>query len=538
MPNIVEYVLWRGDLTFEESPINKIDNLVFCHLTYADMTSVFAENESITIEELWKRLGGNAQFKLLTSGDEDIRLLEACAKSRRFGKLKMTDYEDNIEIENNKQFAAVTYHLNDEEVFIAYRGTDDTIVGWKEDCMLSYCKVPAQEHALDYAKKVIAKNSKCYIGGHSKGGNLALFAAAFLDKDELLKVKKVFLNDSPGFCKEVIETKYIEMIDDKCIRITPEFCIVGAIFEPRISESYIVKSDASQMLQHNMLSWQVKGTSLETSENHDAFANTVNDMLAKFIDKMDNLEDREAFVGAIFDTMGENGAVTIADFMGKGPNAIENLLVKVIGENKEGVNPLKRVKQNISNDIKNTSMGKAWSEESDKKAAIRIILSIVVSVLCYLIPKSFIEVTVAITIFLGMAYQLVQTCYHLFESKFDFAKEKVRINISIALVVIYTILIVKDHALFLVSTILLGVFFLMSSYNCALKIKECGQNRLAKARYIFETILSAMCGVYSIASSSVSLNWYTMSVGSYIFIDAIFEMIRLYRKRKRDKGGF
>lgn len=105
-----------------------------------------------------------------------------------------------------------------------------------------------------------------------------------------------------------------------------------------------------------------------------------------------------------------------------------------------------------------------------------------------------------------MAYQLVQTCYHLFESKFDFANEKVRINISIALVVIYTILIVKDHALFLVSTILLGVFFLMSSYNCALKIKECGQNRLAKARYIF--------------------------------IDAIFEMIRLYRKRKRDKGGF
>ncbi|MCR5545611.1 MAG: DUF308 domain-containing protein, partial [Lachnospiraceae bacterium] len=97
---------------------------------------------------------------------------------------------------------------------------------------------------------------------------------------------------------------------------------------------------------------------------------------------------------------------------------------------------------------------------------------------------------------------------------------------------IYAILIVKDHALFLVSSIILGIFFIMSSYHCALRVHSIKDDKLAKARYIFETILSFVFGGYLIVSSDVSLTWYTMSVGSYMFIDAIFEAIHLYRKRK------
>ncbi|MCR4673755.1 MAG: DUF2974 domain-containing protein [Lachnospiraceae bacterium] len=532
MANIIDYVSWRGDFTFEERPMNKVDNLIFCHLSYLDMTELFMAQESYTIAEIWEHLGDRAEFRILSSDGKDRELLEACAKSKRFADILVTDYEDNTEVRENKQFAAVTFHINEENAYIVYRGTDDTIVGWKEDFMLSYCKVPAQKQALDYAKRMIAKNKFCYIGGHSKGGNLALYASAFLEKEEFSKVKRVFLNDSPGFCPDVLDTSRIQAINHKCIRTTPEFCIVGAIFEPEITKSYIVKSDATQMMQHSMLSWQIKGVEFEEVEDHDVYADALNGLLDKFIEKMDNLEDRQAFVNSIFDTMAEDGAVTIEDFTKKGPAAIENVLVSVLGENAEGLNPLKSVRENVTGDFKNSPLWKFWDEKSDGKTILRIAGSILVGILCYKIPENLIEVVFAILIFGAVAYQLGLTGYHLIKSKFNFYKERLRVNISIILIVIHAILIVKDHALFLVSSIILGIFFIMSSYHCALRVHSCGENKLAKARYIFETVLSFIFGGYLIVSSDVSLTWYTMSVGSYMFFDAIFEAIHLYRKRK------
>ena len=126
MANIIDYVLWRGDYTFEDDKCNLVDNFIFCQLSYMDMTELFSENESLTIGQVWDKIGSAVKFKLLTESEQNSKLLEVCAHSNRFRNVLISDYEDNTEIRENKQFAAMTFHLNDENAFVAFRGTDET----------------------------------------------------------------------------------------------------------------------------------------------------------------------------------------------------------------------------------------------------------------------------------------------------------------------------------------------------------------------------------------------------------------------------
>ena len=533
MANIIDYVLWRGDFPFEKEKCNMIDNFIFCQLSYMDMTEIFSEHESITIAQLWEKAGSEVKFKLLMDSNQNSRLLEVCAHSKRFQNVVITDYVDNTEVRENKQFAAMTFRLNGEDSFIAFRGTDETIVGWKEDFMLSYCKVPAQKQALEYATRGIAHCKNCFLGGHSKGANLALFAAAHLENSLYEKVDRIFLNDGPGFCPDVLDTGLIRRIDEKCIRTTPEYCIVGAIFEPEITNSYIVKSNENQMLQHNLMSWQVIGNKPELASTHDIYSEAINRVFDKFIEKMDHLEDRQVFVNSIFDTMAQNGASTIAEFMSEGPNAMENLIVTVLGENEEGINPLNSVLRNVKLDIKQTKGWKLWKDVTEKKDIVRISLSLVIAALCFLIPKNLIETVFAVLVAVGMFYQISQTIYHLWLSKWDFEKERLRIAISFVLVIAYVVLMIKDHALFLVSSIILGFFFIYSTYRCLLKIRLYKNDKFKRFRYGYEMVLSALCGGYLILSSSVSIQWYTLSMGFVIITDAVFEMIALWRRTRQ-----
>ncbi|MCR5605809.1 MAG: DUF2974 domain-containing protein [Treponema sp.] len=536
MANLIEYVKWRGDITFNERPFNILDNLVLCHIGYLNMIRPLYNRDSLTVREIWEAVGYNAEFMLVSKSKKDSDFLEVCANTERFGNVVVSDYVDDTNIKENKQFAAMTFHTDAKDNIVVFRGTDNTIVGWKEDFMMSYCKIPAQEMALEYIQKIVRKYESIYVCGHSKGGNLALFSVAHLNQVEFGKIKKVYLNDSPGFCNDVLDTGLINQVDSKCVRITPEYCIVGAIFEPNISESYIVKSSEVQMLQHGVLSWQVDENGLQTIEKHDATSEYINELFDKFIEKMENLDDRQAFVNSIFDTMGEGGAVTIDDFMKKGPRAFENLLITVIGDNEDGLNPLKSVKDNVFADLKSTPIAKVIDEQSDKKSIYRVLVGLVVGILCFVIPGALIETSFAIGMFLVIAYQISITIHRLMKCKWDLNKERVRVTISIALVAAYAVLIVKDDALFLFSSVLFGIFFLANAYQSMISFKAT-KDKLSRTRHVFEALLTFIFGGYLIVGPDVGITWYTMSCGAFFFLDAVFELIHIYRVNHRDGGS-
>jgi len=533
MSNIIDYVKWRGDITFSERPFNIIDNLVFCHLVYLDMADAFESRDSMTLREVSDYLGNLASFKLVTKNPDDKKFFELCATSKRYQDIVISNFVDDTNISENKQFAAATFHINQEDSLIVFRGTDATIVGWKEDFMMSYCKVPAQELAYKYVLNSLADNpdQSYYLAGHSKGANLALYAAAHLTDAQLFRVKKVFLNDGPGFCKDVLDTNLITRVDPKCVRITPEYCIVGAIFEPSISKSYIVKSSGVQMMQHGILTWQINENGLDTIQEHDYTSDQINLLFDKFIEKMDDLKNRQAFVNSIFDTMGENGAVTIEDFMKGGPSAFENLIITVIGDNDEGINPLKSVKDNVIDDIKKTPFAQAIKKQFDKKTIFKIVIELIISFLCFKIPQNLIPSVFAFAMFLLVLSQISMTIHHLYKSNWDLNKEKLRVNISIGLIVAYALLIVKDDALILFSSIVLGIFFLVNSYQYVLTAKA-ATDKYSKARYIFEAVLTFFYGGYLMVGPDIGLKTFTTSCCVYFLLDAVFEIIHIYRVKK------
>ena len=188
MPNLMDYLEWRGDLTFSEAPLNEVDNLAFCLLSYVDLDGIVPADPRMGKVTL-RAAAAEYFFSHPESGDRPLGLIipadililfRRMAHTRRFRDLELTGFVSEISEERQTQFASLTLLLPEEGVFVAFRGTDDTLVGWKEDFNMTFQQtIPAQRLALQYTREVAAEYlAPMRLAGHSKGGNLAVFAAA------------------------------------------------------------------------------------------------------------------------------------------------------------------------------------------------------------------------------------------------------------------------------------------------------------------------------------------------------------------------
>ena len=241
MEKLADYVRWIGSLDFSVYPFREADALILCIISYYDLAPVFAEEKpEHTVSDCIPMIEAGEAKLMITGGDYgNGEILETAARSRRFGSLRLSDYENKVRVDPPLQFSAVTFHAPDFS-FIAYRGTDASIAGWRENCMMSFTLTEAQALSLEYAERVIS-DGVWYIGGHSKGANHAQYAACHLSDEKWDKVGHVWLLDGPGFCPEVLDPKIDERIDPKTTRIIPEYDIVGMLFEPKITDTKIVR---------------------------------------------------------------------------------------------------------------------------------------------------------------------------------------------------------------------------------------------------------------------------------------------------------
>ncbi len=530
MANIIDYVKWRGDLSFAERSFTVVDNLVFSHLAYVDFNS-YLKDRSMTIEEIYRITGENILYKCLTTTNDDKEFFKACAFSKRFSKVKVLNFVEETDPKTNIQFAAMTFEMDDGKKIIIFRGTDETIVGWKEDFMLSYTPVPAQKRALEYLSKALDTDEKFFVAGHSKGANLALYSASYINEDKQNKITKIYLNDGPGFCDEVLDNSLIKKIDSKCVRIVPTYAVVGKLFEPQISESYIVNSYAAGLDQHTLTTWKVDAEGLCCARDYDPDSYAVNNIFKSFIESMDK-EHRESFVSLLFDTMQENGAVTIADFMKGGPAAFENVLIKVVGEDDTGKSPVKHIWENVRAKYKKRNENKDPDKSALKWKIFRMIAFLLMGILCMWIPKYLIRAFIAFALFAVTMYQVVLTIIHLAKNKWNLAADKLRINICIIMIVFFVLLLIKGEALFVFTSGIFGIFFLMFSNQCLIKFKEEKTDRLRKNRYLFEVIMTFLLGAFILVAPDMDLTWYTYACGVFFIIDFVFEVIDLIRGRK------
>lgn len=525
--HLTEYVKWRGDISFEERALTIIDNLVLCQLGYLDLKPIWNEDtESMTLREAVEKLDGKFSYKLAVSSADDDAFTRACADSMRFGTLKISNYVDIVSPDSNEQFAAVTFSMSDEKAVIVFRGTDDTIVGWKEDFMLSYTRVPAQAEALKYAENIVHQYDQCYIAGHSKGANLALYASSYMNDELFQRVEKIYLNDGPGFCEDILDTQRIDRIKAKAVRITPEFCVIGGIFEPDIPLNYIVRSSGSQLLQHDLQTWEIEDGKLVLLEKHDDISEKINQVFDKFIEKMD-MENREAFVHRIFDTMSEKGAVTINDFMNEGIGAFENLLIKVVGKSEFDVNPVQNISNTVIKDIKESKTVKKLKERTATKRLIKIGIAFWLGLMSLYFPFFFMKFLFTGLLLFIIAFEIFLTGKHLKESKWDLKAEKPRVYLCAGLIVLFTLIHAKEGAVFILASGIFGLNFIFIAYQLMIKFKASRGMKIKRARYMFEAVISLIDGVYILFVPEVADGWYMLITGCFLIMDSIFEFIGL-----------
>lgn len=269
MAGLSDYLLWRGDITFEEVPLNVVDALLLSQISYLNLKGIIGDGEErqeCTIAQASKRywalhtqeeLETYVAFALRTTGN----LLREMAQTRRFSSLLLRNYASRLDTVAQEQFAAVEIVLGRKESYISYSGTDDSLIGWKEDfnmCFLS--PVPAQTDALAYLERVLKnKERKVYVGGHSKGGNLAVYASVKCRTEFQRNILRVYNFDGPGFNRAFIESSRYQKMKMKIETWVPESSIIGMLLEHE--EDYqVVKSNHVGIMQHDVTSWEVIGS--------------------------------------------------------------------------------------------------------------------------------------------------------------------------------------------------------------------------------------------------------------------------------------
>lgn len=316
MASIYDYLKWRGDLSFKNSPFNEVDNLILSELAYINLDGIFTKKTmSIkeTLDTFFERYNEKQVMSQFPLSQNPIPFFKELANSKRFGNLKITNYVNQISKEEAKQFSGLIIKINFNTVYIAFKGTDNTLVGWKEDFNMSYMNiVPSQKEAVNFVNhNVRLKYRHIYLGGHSKGGNLAVYAAVTCKKKIQRRIKCVFNNDGPGFLDDfIVSSNYVRMVP-KIITILPETSIIGMLLNHK-GEYKVVKSNATGIWQHDSLSWQVSKDHFITIKEVDETSNKIRLTITKWLQKSDK-KQREVFINTLFNLLSNNNIDTIEE---------------------------------------------------------------------------------------------------------------------------------------------------------------------------------------------------------------------------------
>lgn len=333
MGNIMDYISWRGDLSFAQSPFNEVDNLILACFSYVNLDGIPAVSgqKGIELKKLVKEFKKLHTIKELEADKSFIRLapfmMFEMAKSVRFGNCVIRNYVNEIVTEAEQQFAAVEIVLDDGTSYISFRGTDDTIIGWKEDFNLSTGVVPAQERAVEYMQRISDKASGMLrAGGHSKGGNLAIYGSVMC-KSVHDKILEIYSNDGPGFSKEFQESPETAEMMPKIIRIIPEYSIIGTLLEHE-KQPIIVASTSRGLLQHDGFSWEVQGPGLVRRDSLNKTALRFIEILHKWIDGMDT-EQKRLLIEDLFATLQASGYENLSEVQSGGLKSLAAMVKRL-----------------------------------------------------------------------------------------------------------------------------------------------------------------------------------------------------------------
>lgn len=334
MKNIINYTIEESD-TFRNKKFNAVDSLVLSQLAYLRFDR-FVPGLSdtaipVSIKEIASRENLDILFGDIWNSKNNRRLFFALANSPRFRDMKVVFYVNKIDNKTEKQFSAITFLLDDGSAYIAYRGTDSTFIGWKEDFNMAFISpVPSQEEGVAYLNAVADRIScQLRIGGHSKGGNIAVYSSMKCRQSVQKRITHVFSHDGPGFRDEVFQCHEYLFIKDRINKTLPQSSIIGMLLQHQEQYS-VIKSNRIWFMQHDSFSWLIDGSDFQYVQSVKKSALYMNGTLNQWVNSFDD-QKRELFVNTLFHIIQATNATTFHDLTGDWPQKAAAVLGAIRG---------------------------------------------------------------------------------------------------------------------------------------------------------------------------------------------------------------
>ena len=334
MKNMLDYIKEFGHVSFEERAFSEIDALVLTELEYLPLEKVVPSDENgenfVTVKEIAEYMQEHKQELFdenpMMITQERHEVSQVIADAPRFQSLKFFGVVSEWDKDTTKQFAAVTVEVEPSVRLVVFRGTDETLIGWKEDFLMTYSPlVAAQTDAKEYlAKQASLWGGDLMVSGHSKGGNLAIYAAATQEEDVQLRIVDIFCFDSPGLYRSVLETKGYQNIVPLAMRYIPQDSLVGLMLESEVPY-VIVKSNATGAMQHSAMTWEIEDGQFIKMEKLTKNSQLNDQTFKKWTESVSD-EELELFWNVFFELLFSVGIDTVNDLYGQFMHYVQEFL--------------------------------------------------------------------------------------------------------------------------------------------------------------------------------------------------------------------
>ena len=512
MANLTSYVKWYRNIPFEVQGFSALDNLVFSELAYCNYQLV--ENEVAPLSRC-----------LMDSSPVDKEFIQAIRTSLRFGSVLASHTLSELSQKNTVQFFAVQFTYQPGKHYIAFRGTDDNLVGWKEDLMIGYTTIRSQEHAVTYLEHVMEDNGRYLIGGHSKGGHLAVYASCYLSERKLALVDHVYDNDGPGLCPDVCDVSRLDRIRDRLTVIQPEFSVFGKIYEiPNPGEHIVVKAYGENLNQHSLRNWRVRDGELWTLEQNSDTSEWVSSLINSWYDN-ESEENRQVFTDELFKALAAAGATTRTQLLHSSKQDTQRIL-KAMADSDNAAKmtaarlPLSMIFGTFFKDLLNGRIRDAF-----RRPVIRGLALLLMGLVLVLVPERVFFGFYFTLLVLLVSVQFAHTIVQLHKSRWNFRRYRIQIYLCFLSLVLFLLTIIKEGALFIVASGASAFLLFTWGFRSAVRAKENTKRRWYRFKNIFEAVVTTLLAIFILLAPSNRLWIFSIILGGFFLIDGLLTFL-------------
>lgn len=328
MENILNYVKGVGSYTFDKLVLTPLDFLALTEIAYLPYDDILKSGECLTIAELaqiYIKENGFSGEILSVITKPRIELLSLMGATERYKHIHANHFINDISPETSKQFSAITYNLFFGHL-VVFRGTDENLTGWKEDFQMTYMnEVPAQVAAYDYLQECLDRVSgKIWVAGHSKGGNMAIFASSKIRPEDRDRIQSILAFDAPGLHDSILSSEGFLAIKEKIISYVPQDSVVSVLLGEPVN-SQVVKSKGFLLLQHDTFTWEVSYLDFVKADGQSALSTHTDKTISELLGRM-TLEDKKDFTDLIFTLFSDADIYKFGDITTNTPQKLIQIL--------------------------------------------------------------------------------------------------------------------------------------------------------------------------------------------------------------------